>query len=78
MRCGSLTEGWHVTAVDISAVAVERLAPSGLDRATVLCAAAHALRFDGRLLVVDHDSTALWSWNQDPDVRYQPHGRWPQ
>ncbi|MGW0593008.1 class I SAM-dependent methyltransferase [Streptosporangium sp. NPDC002607] len=100
--------GWHVTAVDISAVAVERLAglarsrglgdrviaerhdlhesfpqggfdlicahylhtPFDLDRATVLRAAAHALRLGGRLLVVDHGSTAPWSWNQDPDVRY--------
>ncbi|TDQ53257.1 class I SAM-dependent methyltransferase [Actinorugispora endophytica] len=100
--------GWHVTAVDISAVAVERLAglarsrglddlvaaerhdlhesfPQGrfdlisahylhtsfdLDRAAVLRAAAHALRPGGRLLVVDHGSTAPWSWNQDPDVRY--------
>ncbi|MEU0483240.1 class I SAM-dependent methyltransferase [Streptosporangium sp. NPDC006013] len=100
--------GWHVTAVDISAVAVERLAglarsrglgdrviaerhdlhesfpqggfdlicahylhtPFDLDRATVLRAAAHALRRGGRLLVVDHGSTAPWSWNQDPDVRY--------
>lgn len=99
---------WRVTAVDISAVAVERLAalahsqglgervtavrhdlhesfPSGafdlicahylhtpfdLDRAAVLRAAAHALRPGGRLLVVDHGSTAPWSWNQDPDIRY--------
>ncbi|REE96680.1 SAM-dependent methyltransferase [Thermomonospora umbrina] len=104
--------GWHVTAADISAVAVERLAalarshglgdrvvavrhdlraafpeggfdlisahylhtPFDLDRATVLRSAAHALRPGGRLLVVDHGSTAPWSWNQDPDVRYpSPH-----
>ncbi|MGP3975976.1 class I SAM-dependent methyltransferase [Streptomyces sp. 8N114] len=101
-------QGWRVTAVDISAVAVERLAdlalsrglgdritaerhdldgpfplgwfdlicahylhtPLDLDRAAVLRAAAHALRPNGRLLVVDHGSTAPWSWNQDPDVRY--------
>ncbi|KOU35065.1 methyltransferase [Streptomyces sp. WM6378] len=106
--------GWHVTAVDISAVAVERLAglarshglgdrltsvqhdlavqhdlhgsfpqgefdlicahylhtPFDLDRATVLRRAAHALRVGGQLLVVDHGSTAPWSWNQDPDVHY--------
>ncbi|NGO43761.1 SAM-dependent methyltransferase [Streptomyces ureilyticus] len=100
--------GWHVTAVDVSAVAIERLTglavsrglddrvaaerhdlresfpdgafdlicahylhtPLDLDRASVLRAAAHALRPGGRLLVVDHASTAPWSWNQDPDVRY--------
>ncbi|NGO68257.1 class I SAM-dependent methyltransferase [Streptomyces boncukensis] len=100
--------GWQVTAVDVSAVAVERLAglarahgladritaerhdlgasfpagafdlvcahylhtPLDLDRASVLRAAGHALRPDGLLLVVDHGSTAPWSWNQDPDARY--------
>ncbi|MFG3274679.1 class I SAM-dependent methyltransferase [Streptomyces luteogriseus] len=101
-------QGWRVTAVDISAVAVERLTalarahapddrvlaarhdlqesfppgdfdlvcahylhtPFGLDRSTVLRSAAHALRPGGRLLVVDHGSTAPWSWNQDPGHRY--------
>ncbi|MER5327133.1 SAM-dependent methyltransferase [Streptosporangium roseum] len=100
--------GWHVTAADISAAAVERLAalarsrglddlviaqrhdlhesfpqgefdlicahylhtPFDLDRAAVLRVAAHALRLGGRMLVVDHGSTAPWSWNQNPDVRY--------
>ncbi|MBB5911626.1 SAM-dependent methyltransferase [Nocardia transvalensis] len=100
--------GWRVTAVDISAVAVERLAelarangldgrlaaeqhdlrasfpdesfdlvsahylhtPYDLDRADVLRRAGRALRPGGLLLVVDHGSTAPWSWNQDPDARY--------
>ncbi|UNO43578.1 methyltransferase domain-containing protein [Streptomyces sp. MST-110588] len=101
-------QGWQVTAVDISALAVQRLAalarahglgdrltavrqdlhgsfppgefdlicahylhtPFGLDRAAVLRSAAHALRPGGRLLVVDHGSTAPWSWQQDPETRY--------
>ncbi|MFD9795548.1 class I SAM-dependent methyltransferase [Streptomyces sp. NPDC059070] len=100
--------GWRVTATDISAVAVERLAdlarshglaeritpvrhdlntsfptgtydlvsahylqtPHDLDRAAVLRSAAHALRPGGLLLVVDHGSTAPWSWNQDLGTRY--------
>ncbi|MFC4852667.1 class I SAM-dependent methyltransferase [Actinophytocola glycyrrhizae] len=100
--------GWRVTAVDISANAVRRLAenarargvhtvlttarvdlaedfpdggfdlvsaqyfhtPFELPRAEVLRTAAHALLPGGRLVVVDHGSTAPWSWNQDPEVRY--------
>lgn len=105
-------QGWQVTAVDVSAVAVERLTglarahglddrisaerhdlresfpygaydlvsahylhtPLDLDRATALRTAARTLRPDGLLLIVDHGSTAPWSWNQDPDLRYpSPH-----
>ncbi|MFF8436504.1 class I SAM-dependent methyltransferase [Streptomyces bacillaris] len=44
--------------------------PFDLDRSAVLRRAAHTLRPGGRLLVVDHGSTAPWSWNQDPDVRF--------
>jgi SAM-dependent methyltransferase len=100
--------GWHVTAIDISAVATTRLAdrahgsglsdriaaerhdlarsfpagrfdlvsahylhtPFDLPRERVLRTAARALSRGGRLLVVDHGSTAPWSWNQDPDARF--------
>jgi SAM-dependent methyltransferase len=41
-----------------------------LPRARVLRTAAGALSPGGRLLVVDHGSTAPWSWNQDPDVHF--------
>ncbi|MEV8022820.1 class I SAM-dependent methyltransferase [Streptomyces sp. NPDC086554] len=106
------SKGWRVTALDVSAVAVTRLArlartrglsdritaeqhdvraslpglrfdlvtahyfhtPYAQDRTAILRSAAHLLRPGGRLLVVDHGSTAPWSWNQDPDVRYPtPH-----
>ncbi|MFD7367379.1 SAM-dependent methyltransferase [Nocardiopsis alba] len=101
-------QGWHVTAVDLSAVAVARLtalahshdlqelvtaerhdlhtsfprgrfdlvcahylhSPHDLDRPAVLRAAAHALNPDGLLLVVDHGSSAPWSWNPDHDTHY--------
>ncbi|WP_405793443.1 class I SAM-dependent methyltransferase [Streptomyces sp. NBC_01506] len=101
-------QGWRVTAVDVSSVAVDRLTglalslglgdriaatrhdlresfphgafdvvcahylhtPLDLDRASVLREAAHALRVGGRLLIVDHGSTAPWSWDQDPDVHH--------
>ncbi|QEU96803.1 SAM-dependent methyltransferase [Streptomyces kanamyceticus] len=44
--------------------------PYDQDRTPVLNAAAGLLRVGGRLLIVDHGSTAPWSWNQDPGVRY--------
>jgi SAM-dependent methyltransferase len=100
--------GWRVTAVDISATAVDnvlacarelgvgdlvtterhdldRTFPSGefdlisaqyfhtpfaLSRSRVLRTAAAALRAGGLLLIVDHGSTAPWSWNQDPDTHH--------
>jgi len=98
------SRGWQVTAVDISANAVRRLAehaqgltlqarrvdlaedfpegsfdlvsaqyfhtPFALSRPRVLRTAAHAVSVDGLLVVVDHGSTAPWSWHQDPDIRY--------
>ncbi|MFD8918689.1 class I SAM-dependent methyltransferase [Streptomyces sp. NPDC059569] len=101
-------QGWHVTAVDISATALERIrerahdlgiagrvateqhdlarsfpagefdlvsaqyfhTPFPLLRGQVLRRAARALRPGGLLLIVDHGSTAPWSWNQDPDLHY--------
>ncbi|MFI7320768.1 class I SAM-dependent methyltransferase [Streptomyces venezuelae] len=100
--------GWHVTAVDISGTAVERLkeharhlgvaeritaeqhdlarglpagrfdlvsaqyfhTPFPLLRTHVLRTAALALRPGGLLLIVDHGSTAPWSWNQDQGVHH--------
>lgn len=100
--------GWQVTAVDLSATAVDgvrkrahelsvgdrvvterhdltRTFPGGafdlvsaqylhtpftLPRTRILHAAAHALRPGGLLLIVDHGSTAPWSWNSDPDTHY--------
>ncbi|MFI7230390.1 class I SAM-dependent methyltransferase [Nonomuraea angiospora] len=99
---------WHVTAVDISVTAVERVrerarelgltdrvtteqrdlarsfpagrfdlvsaqyfhTPFPLLRGQVLRTAARALRPGGLLLIVDHGSTAPWSWNQDPGLHY--------
>ncbi|HUR08751.1 MAG TPA: class I SAM-dependent methyltransferase [Nonomuraea sp.] len=100
--------GWYVTAVDISATAVERVrerardlgvadrvateqhdlarsfpagqfdlvsaqyfhTPFPLLRSRVLRTAARALRPGGLLLIVDHGSTAPWSWNQDPGIHH--------
>ncbi|MFD3732725.1 SAM-dependent methyltransferase [Streptomyces sp. NPDC058632] len=44
--------------------------PFPLPRGQVLRTAARQLRPGGLLLVVDHGSTAPWSWNQDPDTHY--------
>ncbi|MFE7135587.1 class I SAM-dependent methyltransferase [Streptomyces sp. NPDC057638] len=44
--------------------------PLDLDRSAVLRTAAHALRPDGRLLVVDHGSSAPWSWDRGSGTRY--------
>lgn len=44
--------------------------PFAFPRGQVLRTAAQALRPGGLLLVVDHGSTAPWSWNQDPDIHY--------
>ncbi len=101
-------QGWHVLAVDISAVALRRVAalataaavadhvaiarhdlartfpggsfdlvsaqflqsPLDFPRAQVLQAAARAVRVGGLLLIVEHASTAPWSWNQDPARRF--------
>ncbi|MFC5003669.1 class I SAM-dependent methyltransferase [Dactylosporangium cerinum] len=48
--------------------------PFPLPRSRVLRTAALALCPGGLLLVVDHGSTAPWSWNQDPDIHFPtPH-----
>ncbi|MGB8939126.1 MAG: class I SAM-dependent methyltransferase [Streptomyces sp.] len=44
--------------------------PLQLSRGRVLRTAARALRPGGLLLIVDHGSTAPWSWNQDPGIHY--------
>jgi SAM-dependent methyltransferase len=44
--------------------------PFTFPRYQVLRTAARALAPGGVLLIVDHGSTAPWSWNQDPDTHY--------
>ncbi|MFF9511414.1 SAM-dependent methyltransferase [Streptomyces sp. NPDC014724] len=44
--------------------------PFALPRSRVLRTAARALHPGGLLLIVDHGSTAPWSWNQDPDIHH--------
>ena len=44
--------------------------PFALPRAAILRKAANALRVGGRLLVVDHGSTAPWSWDRDGDKHF--------
>ena len=46
--------------------------PFDLPRSQILRTAATALRPGGLLLIVDHGSTAPWSWNQDPDAHFPP------
>jgi SAM-dependent methyltransferase len=44
--------------------------PFALCRSQVLRTTAHASRPGGLLLIVDHGSTAPWSWNQAPHTHY--------
>jgi SAM-dependent methyltransferase len=44
--------------------------PFAMDRARVLRTAAQSLNPGGLLVVVDHGSTAPWSWNQAPDQHH--------
>ncbi len=44
--------------------------PIDIPREQVLRRAAESVAMQGVLLIVDHASTAPWSWNQDPDVRF--------
>lgn len=48
--------------------------PVDLDRPSVLRAAARSVAAGGLLLVVDHGSTAPWSWNQNPHARFPTAG----
>lgn len=44
--------------------------PFTMPRTQILRTGARALRPGGLLLIVDHGSTAPWSWNQDADTPY--------
>ncbi len=44
--------------------------PVDLNRAAVLRAVAHSVAPGGVLLLVEHGSSAPWSWNSDPDARF--------
>jgi len=44
--------------------------PFELPRSQILRTAAAALRPGGLLLIVDHGSTAPWSWSQDPGAHF--------
>lgn len=44
--------------------------PIGIPREQVLRTAAATVALQGVLLIVDHASTAPWSWNQNPDTRF--------
>ncbi|KJF22899.1 class I SAM-dependent methyltransferase [Rhodococcus sp. AD45-ID] len=44
--------------------------PIGIPREQVLARAAVTVALQGVLLIVDHASTAPWSWNQDSDTRF--------
>jgi SAM-dependent methyltransferase len=68
-RCVDLAEDFPAGTFDL--VSAQYLhTPFALDRTHVLRTAAKAVNGGGLLVVVDHGSTAPWSWNQDPDVRY--------
>lgn len=68
-----LTETFPAGAFDL--VSAQYLqSPFPFARRDVLRRAAHALRPGGLLLVVDHGSSAPWSWDQDPDAVFTPPG----
>ncbi|QUQ65347.1 class I SAM-dependent methyltransferase [Kutzneria sp. CA-103260] len=67
--CVDLAEDFPAGTFDL--VSAQYLhTPFTLDRTRVLRTAAKAVNPGGRLAVVDHGSTAPWSWNQDPTLQY--------